>query len=292
MTESLASPCWPTFPTLGDLPEEELDVFLDGLISQMEGQAFTLSANLRRRRRRLLTPPLTVARLQEDGVFTPALAPGAGPLTHPVDLVLTRAWVAEMPARNFEVKIVIGAEHEFNQNRRSPAAHARVMEGTTGAYLPVGNIPFLQGLKISAGASLNLRVVFLDGKTSSAVVSFLKSPAFKDGIRLVRNFNPVFATAAHYLSSLTEALLAFGKNRVVSQGTFGLHNYGGPLSGAFGVGDYLFAQLPSDVAQRVGQGSLRWDATRDRVMDGDAPLDANHLMIRLERSVGRDGSAQ
>jgi hypothetical protein len=64
------------------------------------------------------------------------------------------------------------------------------------------------------------------------------------------------------------------------------------LTGAFGVGDYLFAQLPSDVAQRVGQRSLRWDATRDRVMDSDAPLDANHLMIRLERSVGRDGSAQ
>jgi hypothetical protein len=73
-------------------------------------------------------------------------------------------------------------------------------------------------------------VVFLDGKTSSAVVSFLKSQAFKDGIRLVRNFNPVFAAAAHYLSSLTEALLALGKNRVFSQGTFGLHNYGGPLS--------------------------------------------------------------
>lgn len=283
--------CWPTFPTLGDLSSAKLDEFLDDLIPK-EGQSFTFSASLRRRRKLLLSPSFSVFRLSDDGVFTPAFAPGGNqaddPAGQPVDIVLTRFWIAEMPARNFQIKLVIGAEHEFRQNRRSPAAHARVADGVTGQYLGVANIPFLQGLNISSGATLNVQVMFLDGKTSNAVVGFLNDPAFKQGINLVRTFNPVFATAAHYLSSLTQALLSIGKNCMVTQGIFGLHAFGGVASGSLGVGDYLLAQLPPNIHDRLAQGSLHWDATQDRVMDRDKFLDANYMMIRIARSASTE----
>lgn len=277
--------CWPQFPTLGDLSSAKLDEFLDDLIPK-EGQAFTLNTRLRRRRRRLLSPSFTIFRLSDDKVFLPAFSPGGNPSDHPVDIVLTRFWVAEMPAYNFQIKLVIGAEHEFSHSRRSPAAHARVADGVTGQYLGVANIPFLQGLKVSSGAELNVQVMFLDGKTSNAVVGLLNDPAFKQGINLVRTFNPVFATAAHYLSSLTKALLSIGKNCMVTQGIFGLHAFGGVASGPLGIGDYLLAQLPPDIAQ----GSLHWDATQDHVMDGDNLLDANYMMIRIARSAGTEQS--
>ncbi len=281
--------CWPKFPTLGDLSSEELDEFLDDLIPK-EGQAFTLSAALRRRRRLLLSPAFSVFRMSEDGVFTHALAPGGNPAEQPVDIVLTRFWVAEMPASNFRIKLVIGAEHEFNQKRRSPAAHARLADGVTGQYLGIANIPFLQGLKVGSGAALNVQVMFLDGNTSNAVVSFLNDPAFRQGINLVRTFNPVFATAAHYLSSFTQALLSIGKNRMVTQGIFGLRDFGGVASGSLGIGDYLLAQLPPHINDPLAPRSLHWDATQDRVMDGDKLLDANYMMIRIAPSTNVEQS--
>jgi hypothetical protein len=272
---------------LCDLTEQQLDEFISELNPPPEGQAFANPIEMFRRRRRLLSPPLTAAVLR-DGTFAPPWAAQkeaqAEEPEGPVDVVLTRVYAAEMPQRSFEAKIVIGADHEFAQKRKVAASHARVVEGVTGNYLPVFNIPFLQGLQTSRGASLYIRIVFLDGKTSRAAVDFLKSDLFKAGIRLTRTFNPVFGTTAQYLSSLTASLLSSGKNRVVSQGTFGLFDYGGPGSGSFGVGDYLFAQLPADIAERAGKGALRWDKDNDRVMDGDRPLDANHVLLRIAKS--------
>lgn len=286
MAESDAASHWPTFPTLADLSERELDAYLDEADPPPEGQAFTGFAETFRRRRRLLSPPLIAAALRDD-VFQLNWPGDPSPDHGLVDVVLIKGYIAEMPQRSFEAKIVIGADHEFTKNRKSAASHARVIEGATRNAFPINNIPFLQRLKASPGGSLCIHIVFLDGKTSRAAITFLKSDLFKAGIKLTRSFNPVFGTAAQYISSLTVSLLASGKNRVVSQGIFGLHNYGGPGSGSFGIGDYLFAQLPEDIVARAGEGKLTWDRASNRVMDGSDPLDANYVLLRFRRSPDR-----
>jgi hypothetical protein len=138
-------------------------------------------------------------------------------------------------------------------------------------------------LQVGSGATLNIRVVFLEGRTSSDALAFLKSPAVKAGIKLTAAFNPVLGIATAYLESLTSLLLSNQRNRVVSQGIFGMHDYGGPIGGGIGIGDYLFAQLPTYVSSG---GGLHWNSARECVMHGDDPLDANYLLLRIAPHTG------
>jgi hypothetical protein len=275
---------WPIFESFADLSEEDQELYLSEIPEEAEGKGFSLSIATLRRRRRLLAPPLSIAALYEDRFLSKWQAT---PPAEPVDLVLARGYIAEMPDRRFEAKLVFGLEHQFSTAAKSIASHARIVEGVTGNPLSLTNTPFLQGVTISAGATLNARLVFLHGKTGDAVASLLKSDVVRTGIRMTRAFNPVFATATQYLSSLTQSLLAAGGNKVVTQGTFGSSAYDSPVAGALGVGDYLLAQLPTDVAHRIGD--LRFDHTTGEIMDGSERLDANYLLIRLVPSTAHGG---
>jgi hypothetical protein len=270
---------WPIFESLADLSEEAQEQFLAEVPEPGEGKDFSLSVATIRRRRKLLAPPLTIAALDGDRFLTTWRTV---PPIEPVDLVLARGYIAEMPDRRFEAKLVIGLEHQFNNSNKGLASHARVVDGETGHPLPLTNTPFLQGVGIRPGATLNVRLVFLHGKTGQAAAALLKSDLFRAGIRLTRTFNPVFSTATQYLASLTQSLIAAGKNRVVTQGTFGSNDYGSPVGGALGIGDYLLAQLPAEAALRIGD--LRLNRATGTVMDGKMNLDANHFLIRLAPS--------
>jgi hypothetical protein len=60
------------------------------------------------------------------------------------------------------------------------------------------------------------------------------------------------------------------------------------LSKTFGIGDYLFAQLPTDITTRAHGKGLRWDGEKNQVLDGHKPLDANYFLLRIAASAEAD----
>jgi hypothetical protein len=274
--EDTAEDVWPDFETLAEGDEAEIESYLGELAAQPEGQAFSPSIATIRRRKRLLSPSLRAFVLDTDAFVPLSSASGQRLPAEPVDIVLTRAYIAEMPERSFEMQIAIGADHNFSRHQKCRAAHSLVMDGHTGDDLPITNLPVLRGLRVEPGAELNIRMVFLEGKASSAALDLLKSAPFRAGIELTKAFNPIFGCATHYLESLTKLLIQRGRNKVIANARFGIYDYGGPISSLIGVGDYLFVQLPQDSA-----GPLSWDRQQQRVLLNSEPLDANYLLLRV-----------
>lgn len=266
---------WPHFEALSDLGQHELEDYLSDFIDD-EGRGAIGFVRAHRRRSRLLSAPLMLARINQNQLN---LSWNVDAPSGPVDVVMARGYIAAMPESQFKVQIVIGLEHEFSKQKRGVASHAQLIESREGEMVPACNVPFISSANLPRDATLNARMVFISGRIGERVAETLRSDTFRNGISLTRAFNPVFAATTEYLAALTTMLIDAGKSRVVAQGVFGTSDYGGVVGGSLGVGEYFLGQLPADVWERINE--LRFDQDCGLVMDGDQRLDANYMIIRV-----------
>jgi hypothetical protein len=109
----------PDFECLGDMDDDEIEQFLVEVDPPPDGQAFPNMESYRRRRRLLKRTTLSAFVLHADAFVRLSAAPTTPP-PEAVDIVLTHAWIEEMPESSFQLQVSIDADHSFKGTQKSP----------------------------------------------------------------------------------------------------------------------------------------------------------------------------
>jgi hypothetical protein len=269
--------------TLGELTDAERAEFYDALADDLPGQnLFGLGSDAKVYENPTLRPAFLLA----DGRLVPvAEAPGTTLADTKIDVVVERYFVRDMPGNNFELQLVVSARHLFsNRKEAEEVAHTLAVKGVRNDWVNYLAEPVFQGLVIKDSLSLNVMVNFVGDKMTDALLTFMDSEVAKKGIQLAGSYNPIFGTAASYCRSIVAGVLKAHKNQAITNMNLTLSGARGPMALPLVEGTYLLVQPLRGEVELTFTG-MHFDAPTGRFLASDKPLERNHLVLRIAKSL-------